>query len=130
MTINLRLITNGSVCRLPLTGFGLMRHVLLACVLLFASILIAPSKAEAHTLHMPAQVAEAAADTGSGDADVAGKAAACETFCCSPATCASALLSLSGQIHGLTMPADRYAVLADLIPEALPPTALKRPPRS
>lgn len=130
MTISLRPMTNGFSFRLPFAGSGLICHVLLACVLLFASALFAPSKAEAHGLHMPATVAEDAGNAVSGDVEVTGKAAACETFCCSPATCASALLSLTGHVHGLTTFSARYARPADISAEAWPQTALKRPPRS
>lgn len=121
--------TNARSRRVPLMASGPLRHIVLACILLFASLLLAPSQAEAHGLHAAGAVAEATDDTGTGDADMASDAE-CGTFCCSSATCASALLSLSGHAHSLTTLAARYALPADVSAEARPQTALKRPPRS
>ncbi|WP_435259440.1 hypothetical protein ACSBLW_06630 [Thioclava sp. FR2] len=122
--------TNGLPRRLPFVASSLLHHVVLACVFLFASILLAPSKAEAHGLHTTAHVVETADDTGSGASDMVPDVDECKTLCCSPATCASALLSTLGHAHGLTTLSAAYALPSDTRAEARPQTALKRPPRS
>lgn len=130
MIFNRDITTHATSRRLPSLASGALRQFVLACVLLFVAMILTPFKAEAHVLHAPGLLAETTVDAGEGAAGLTAETDGCETFCCSPAACASALLSVSGQTRGQVILAARYALPADERADAHPQTALKRPPRS
>lgn len=108
---------------------GWLRCVFLVLALGFLGVFVAPDTAEAHGLHAEesaTDLAEKAPATGEN----LGVTAQCETTCCLPATCASALVSLHDPSPRFDASSERLSFPSDARVAGLMQNALKRPPRA
>ena len=124
------LATTGDTARSRFHRLGVMlRCVLLLLTLGVLTMVVAPGTAEAHGLH-PEQSATDFADQVTANGENLGVTAQCETTCCSPLTCASALVSLHDPSPRFDAEGKRFSFPSDARAAEFLQTSLRRPPRA
>lgn len=124
------LATTGDTARSRFHRLGVvLRCVLLLLTLGLLAMVVAPGAAEAHGLHAE-QSAPDLADHVTAYEKNLGVAAQCETTCCSPLICASALVSLHDSSPQFDAEGERFLVPTDARAAGFLQTALRRPPRA
>ena len=108
---------------------GMLRCVLLVLTLGLLAMVVAPGAAEAHGLHAEQSATDLADHVTAYEKDL-GVAVQCETTCCSPLTCASALVSLHDPSPRFDAEGERFLVPTDARVAGFLQTALRRPPRA
>lgn|GEM_PF-1971736 len=104
-------------CLLPVLALGLLAMV------------VAPGAAEAHGFHTAESAADHS-DEAPATGDCLGLTAQCETTCCSPVTCATALVSLHDASPRFDTGNERFSLPSDARVDGSLQTALRRPPRA
>lgn len=108
---------------------GMLRCVLLVLALGLLAMLVAPGAAEAHGFHTAESAADHS-DEATATGDYLGVTAQCETTCCSPVTCATALVSLHDASPRFDTGNGRFSLPSDARVDGSLQTALRRPPRA
>lgn len=108
---------------------GILRCVLLVLTLALLTMVVAPGTAEAHGLHAEESATDLA-DQIIANWENLGVTAQCETTCCSPLTCASALVPLHDPSPRFDVEGERFSLPSDARAAGFLQTALRRPPRA
>lgn len=108
---------------------AMLRCVLLMLTLGLLAMVVSPGTAEAHGLHVEESATDLA-DQITANWENLGVTAQCETTCCSPLTCASALVSLHDPSPRFDAEGERFSFPSDARAAGFLQTALRRPPRA
>lgn len=109
--------------------YGMLRCVCLVFGLGLLTMFVAPDTAEAHGNH-PETSATNLAEQAKAIGETLGVTPQCETTCCSPASCASALVSLHDPSPRFDAESERFALPSNARVAGFVQSALRRPPRT